>query len=89
MFDFSKCRYIEEKMTIYTFTTFYYNRLLIKKRYKQLDNNAKRFYRWYVYANQHMRDMFKDAVWEYLNDDKTDEELERLLPYDSDKSKKY
>ena len=36
-----------------------------------------------------MRDMFKDAIWEYLNDDRTDEELEKLLPYDSDKSKKY
>ena len=35
--------------------------------YEFLHPNAKLFYKWYVYANVHMAEHFKNAIWEYLN----------------------
>ena len=67
--DFSDCEFIEDYLKYYTFGDFYDNKEIIKYRFHQLSRNAKKFYCWYVYANNHMNLTCKDAIWEYLNDD--------------------
>jgi len=62
-------------MTFYTFDDFYKKRLSIKVLFTYLDKNAKRFYMWYLYSNTHMSLTKKNALWDYLNDYKTDEDL--------------
>lgn len=73
--DFSECEFIHKEMTIYTFDDFYRDRYVIKKQYKELNHNGKRFYMWYVYANTHMGLNKKNAIWDYLNDYKDDMQL--------------
>lgn len=66
--DFSQCKFIEEEMRFITFTDFYKQRFGIKRLYSSLPNNARIFYRWYVYANTHMKSNYKNIIWDYLND---------------------
>lgn len=65
--DFSECEFIYENMRFYTYYDFCGNRKVIKELYNKLEKNAKRFYRWYVYANIHMNETYKNAIWDYLN----------------------
>lgn len=70
--DFSECRFIHDEMCFYTYYDFCDNKSAIKRLYKALSKNGKRFYMWYVYANIHMDLQFKNAIWDYLNfDDET------------------
>ena len=64
--DFSACEFIDENLKFYTYYDFCDNRRIIKKLFDKLDRNAKLFYMWYVYANIHMNETFKNAIWDYL-----------------------
>lgn len=76
-FDFSDCQFIKDKMQFYTYFDFCDNCDRIKNQYKQMNKNAKLFYKWYVYANVHMGEFFKNKIWEFLND--YDESGENLI----------
>lgn len=65
--DFSVCKFIHENMWFFTYYDFCDNCRAIKSMYEFLHPNAKLFYKWYVYANVHMAEHFKNAIWEYLN----------------------
>lgn len=65
--DFSQCEFIEENMQFMTYIDFCNNKYIIKHLFEQLDDNGKIFYKWYVYANIHMKETFKNAIWDYLN----------------------
>ena len=67
--DFSKCDFIKENMQFYTYYDFCDNCVIIKRMFKSLDRNAKLFYKWYVYANVHMGERFKNSIWDFLNCD--------------------
>lgn len=71
-FDFSVCEFINQEMWFFTFDDFYKHRRRLKKMYKALNKYEKRFYLWYVYANIHMNETYKNYVWSYLNDNATD-----------------
>lgn len=66
--DFSECKFIHENMNFITYIDFCNNKNGIKRLYKLLNENGKQFYKWYVYANVHMKETFKNAIWDYLND---------------------
>lgn len=66
--DFSQCRFISENMWFITYTDFCDNRRGIRRLFNELDKNGKEFYMWYVYANIHMKECHKNAIWDYLND---------------------
>lgn len=65
--DFSVCEFINENMWFFTYYDFCDNAKAIKLLFDKLDRNAKLFYMWYVYANIHMNETYKNAIWDYLN----------------------
>lgn len=65
--DFSICPFIKENMWFFTYYDFCDNRKLLKKMYQELKEEAKQFYKWYVYANIHMDLTYKNKIWDYLN----------------------
>lgn len=68
--DFSECEFIGKEMWYYTFFDFCKNCSAIKYLFsKKLSNAGKKFYMWYVYANIHMNETYKNAIWDYLNCD--------------------
>lgn len=67
--DYSVCPFIKEYMWFFTYYDFCDNCLVLKFYYDFLHDNAKLFYKWYVYANVHMNETFKNAIWDYLNND--------------------
>lgn len=66
-FDFQFCDFIEVEMSFITYDDFINKCSDIKQLYQQLNKYQKRFYKWYVYANIHMREQLKNAIWQYLN----------------------
>lgn len=70
-FDFQMCEFIEVEMSFITYRDFVNKCVSIKRLYKQLNKYQKRFYKWYVYANIHIREQLKNAIWQYLNFDDT------------------
>ena len=73
--DFSVCDFIDENMWFFTYYDFCDNRKQIKELFGTLTRQQKRFYQWYVYANIHMNETFKNRIWDYLNDYDRGEEL--------------
>lgn len=65
--DFSICPFIENVLCFLNYYDFCKNAKIIKAYYDGLENDAKRFYKWYVYANIHMTEYYKDKIWDYLN----------------------
>jgi len=65
--DFSECSFIEERMKFYTYYDFCDNCNYIRKLFDSLSFNGKIFYKYYVYANTHMKTCFKNAIWDWLN----------------------
>lgn len=65
--DFTMCPFIRNELCFLTYFDFCKNARILRAYYQILDNNAKRFYKFYVYANIHMNEYFKDRIWEYLN----------------------
>lgn len=66
-FDFQFCDFIEVEMSFLTYDDFINKCSDIKQLYQQLNKYQKRFYKWYVYANIHIREQLKNTIWEYLN----------------------
>ena len=66
-FDFQTCEFIDVEMSFITYDDFINKCADIKELYQQLNKYQKRFYKWYVYANIHMREQLKNAIWQYLN----------------------
>lgn len=73
--DFSQCRFIKEQMWFYTYNDFCNNRKIIKQKFKQLSQDGKLFYMWYVYANVNMNEVAKNKIWDYLNYDESEYEM--------------
>ena len=65
--DFSECEFIDDAMKYYTYFDFCKERKTIKQLFNVLTKQGKRFYLWYVYANIHMDNQYKNAIWDYLN----------------------
>ena len=65
--DFSECRFIEEAMKYYTYFDFCDNRRTIRLLFNVLTEDGQLFYKWFVYANIHMNETYKNAIWDYLN----------------------
>ena len=70
--DFSACPFIKEQLCFITYIDFCHNAKIIKLIYQCLDKDAKIFYKWYVYANIHMSEFFKDKIWDYLNNNESE-----------------
>lgn len=68
-YDFSDCKFINENMRFYTYLDFCDNCEDLKKKYLSSNENVRLFYKWYVYANIHMNETFKNAIWDFLNCD--------------------
>lgn len=66
--NFFICEFIEDYMWFNTYFDFCDKRFEIKENYKLLNKREKRFYRWYVYSNVFMQEVYKNAIWEFLND---------------------
>lgn len=73
--DFTFCKFIKENLCFFNLYDFYRNRRIIKIFYEGLDNDAKQFYKWYVYANIFMSEKEKDAIWNFLNNIEVEYEL--------------
>lgn len=79
--DFSDCRILDEILTFYTYNEFCNKSELIKSKYKDLNATQKMFYHYYIYANQHMTQTYKDRIMEYLNEDCTKEDLDNIIKF--------
>ena len=79
-FDFQFCEFIDYEMSFITYSDFCNKCSDIKLLYKELNKYQKRFYKWYVYANIHMKENLKNIIWQYLNVDDINCYLE-LLKY--------
>ena len=66
-FDFQMCEFIDIEMSFITYDDFINKCSDIKQAYQQLNKYQKRFYKWYVYANIHMKEPLKNIIWQYLN----------------------
>ncbi len=73
--DFTFCKFIKENLCFLNLPDFYRNRRIIKFFYEGLDNDAKLFYKWYIYANIFMSEKEKDTIWDYLNNLEVEYEL--------------
>lgn len=65
--DFSICSYIEQDMWVITYDDFCDRRAGLRRLYNRLTDDQKIFYKWYIYSNVHMKESFKNAIWDYLN----------------------
>lgn len=70
--EYRECKYIDSDMRFYVFEDFIKRGKHIKMIYNVL--NHKIFYKWYVYAHS-ISIKRKNAIWEYLNDYISYEEL--------------
>ena len=74
--DFEQCKFINEQMRILTFNDFVGNRKLLRDMFwEELDDNGRLFYMWYIYANIHMNETYKNYCWDYLNNYINDADL--------------
>ena len=67
--DFIDCEFIDHNMCFVNYFDFCRSCYAIKNLYLELDHNGKRFYKWYIYANIHMEECFKNYIWDFLNSD--------------------
>ena len=77
--DLSNCKIIKEPLVFYTYYDFCNNRNIIKHYFSKFDDLQKEFYKYYIYANTHCLLMFKNRIWEFLNNDCEEEDLLRLI----------
>lgn len=77
--DFSDCDYIKAELTFYTYNDFCNQRQIIKREYNKLSDIQKTFYHYYIYANQHMKNTYKDRIKDFLEGDCDEEELLKIL----------
>lgn len=76
--DFKECRVIENCLCYLTFDEFYKFREVITKAFNELSKDGKLFYKYYVYANIHMKLNCKDAIWSYINSPTAENEIELI-----------
>ena len=76
--DFSVCPFIRNELCFLTYNDFCHNAKILKLIYEGLEKNAKIFYKFYVYANIHMKECFKDKIWEYLNNSEPEYYIELI-----------
>ena len=67
--DFDYCPFIKQQLCFLTYIDFCENAALIKINFLRLPNDAKIFYKWYIYANIHMDEYHKNLIWNFLNED--------------------
>lgn len=79
--DLSNCKIIKEPITFYTYVDFCNKRHIIKYYYDKFDNIQREFYKYYVYANTHCILMYKDRIWDYLNDDCNEDDLLNIIKF--------
>lgn len=77
--DFSECEFIRTEMWYYTYLDFCDNRRALKRLFRNLGKISKRVYMYYVYANIHMDTKYKNAIWDYLNFDDPQYEINLLV----------
>jgi len=70
MCDFSQCRLIEERMRYIDIYDFVKASQVIKERFKRLTTEGKMFYKYFVYAHLGTNETEKNAIWDYLNDER-------------------
>lgn len=68
-YDFSICPFIKNELCFLTYYDFCENAKILKLFYDAMSEDEKIFYKWYVYANIHMDECYKNYIWEYLNTD--------------------
>ena len=55
-------------MIFSTYNDFFNRRAIIKREFKKLNNNDKRIYRMYLYAQREFTTNKLDLIWEFLNE---------------------
>lgn len=65
--DFKQCRFIQKYMRFLTFYDFVKDCVYLKKAFDGMDDDGKLFYMWYIYANIHMTEHYKNVCWDFLN----------------------
>lgn len=75
---FKSCEFIENYMKFYSFKDFYENKERLRKIYLAKDIRTKKLYKWYVYSSL-MSYRLKCAIWDYLNENMSDIDLEKYL----------
>lgn len=75
---------IKERMRFETYNDFYVRKIVIRNLFKELSNDEKEIYRYYIYANRILSDVKADSIWEFLSAIDNDEFLhsvDRLKRY--------
>lgn len=65
--DFTYCSFIKNELCFLTYDEFCRNAKILQLFYEDMSKEEKIFYKWYVYANIHIDENGKNAIWEYLN----------------------
>lgn len=68
--DFTQCRLIEERMRYIDIYDFVNASNVIKARFNMLTTEGKIFYKYFVYAHTGTNEAEKNAIWDYLNDER-------------------
>ena len=76
--DLSDCKFLDIRYTFYTYNEFVEKRNVFKRNYNKLSSIQKEFYHYYIYANTHMTLPYKDRIWDFLNDDCSEEDLLKI-----------
>lgn len=77
--DFSACPFLKEELCFITYEDFCNNATIIKLIFEGLERDAKIFYKWYVYANIHMTEFFKDKIWNFLNNSEPEYYIDLII----------
>ena len=77
--DLKTCDFIQEYLRFITYIDFCNNARIIKYHYSTMDDREKRMYKWYVYANIHMIEKYKDLIWRYLNSEEPETYVELIM----------
>ena len=75
-----------EDLMFIGFKDFYKRRKHIQTRYNNLSPKQRQYYKWYIYAHLFLisikpkldSEQIKDTIWEWLNNDISNNELKRL-----------
>ena len=86
--DFTACEFIERVMWIITYDDFCDRRKGLKRLYQTFSDDKKIFYKWYIYSNVHMGEDYKNAIWDYLNFNDEQYEIELMRKKSTYKPKK-
>ena len=79
--DLSNCKIIKDPIIFYTYPECCEKRFIIKYYYDRFNDIQKEFYKYYVYSNSHMIQMYKDRIWDFLNEDCTEKDLLNIIKF--------